>query len=60
MERGEFDDLPGSGRPLPDAGKPYDEMWWVRAWLKRNDVESGGPADSVRRSIPRQKTSDPS
>lgn len=39
MERGEFDDLPGAGKPLPCAGEPYDEMWWVRAWLKRNDVD---------------------
>ncbi len=36
MERGEFDDLPGRGEPLPDAGRPYDPMWWVRRWLERN------------------------
>lgn len=35
-ERGEFDDLPGQGKPLLDAGQPYDELWWVKAWLKRN------------------------
>jgi hypothetical protein len=39
MERGEFDDLPGTGEPLPGAGQPYDEMWWVKAWLKRNAVD---------------------
>lgn len=39
MERGEFDDLPGKGEPLPDAGKPYDELWWVRNWLKRNELQ---------------------
>jgi hypothetical protein len=38
MERGEFDDLPGSGKPLPDAGTPYDELWWVKAWLRRNQL----------------------
>ncbi|MEV4803868.1 DUF1992 domain-containing protein [Nonomuraea sp. NPDC049421] len=29
-ERGEFDDLPGKGKPLPGEGKPLDEMWWVK------------------------------
>lgn len=36
MEAGEFDDLAGAGRPIPGAGTVDDEMWWVRAWLKRN------------------------
>ncbi|MFG1697827.1 DUF1992 domain-containing protein [Nonomuraea sp. NPDC049309] len=29
-ERGEFDDLPGKGKPLSDQGKPLDENWWVK------------------------------
>lgn len=29
-ERGEFDDLPGKGKPLPGEGRPLDEMWWLR------------------------------
>jgi hypothetical protein len=29
-ERGEFDDLPGAGKPLPDLDRPYDEMWWIK------------------------------
>jgi hypothetical protein len=37
-ERGEFDNLPGTGRPLSDAGREYEEDWWVRSWLAR---ESG-------------------
>lgn len=35
-EQGEFDDLPGTGKPLPGAGKKDDDLWWVRSWLKRN------------------------
>jgi hypothetical protein len=42
MERGEFENLPGAGQPLPRAGEPYDEMWWVKAWLARNHIESAG------------------
>jgi hypothetical protein len=36
IEAGDFDDLPGRGKPLPGAGQPDDELWWVRAWLGRN------------------------
>ncbi|GAA4396700.1 DUF1992 domain-containing protein [Fodinibacter luteus] len=30
QERGEFDDLPGAGKPLTDLGDPDDPLWWVR------------------------------
>lgn len=36
MEAGEFDDLPGTGEPIPGAGTVDDELWWVRSWLQRN------------------------
>ena len=29
-ERGEFEDLPGAGQPIPDLDKPFDELWWVK------------------------------
>ncbi|MEV0619748.1 DUF1992 domain-containing protein [Nonomuraea sp. NPDC050404] len=29
-ERGQFDDLPGSGKPLPGQGRHLDEMWWIK------------------------------
>jgi hypothetical protein len=35
QERGDFDNLPGTGKPLPDAGREYEEDWWVRDWLRR-------------------------
>lgn len=38
IEAGEFDDLPGEGKPLPGAGTADDELWWVRQWLKRNSI----------------------
>ena len=40
IEAGDFDDLPGAGRPIPGAGVPDDELWWVRDWLKRNQAQS--------------------
>jgi hypothetical protein len=39
MENGEFDDLADAGKPLPGAGVPDDDLWWVRKWLKRNRDE---------------------
>jgi hypothetical protein len=40
-ERGEFDNLSGTGKPLPDAGQEYDEDWWVKDWLRREGGTSG-------------------
>jgi hypothetical protein len=47
MEAGEFDDLPGTGKPIPGKGTVDDDMWWVRSWLERNrepdDQDSRSP-----------------
>ena len=40
IERGDFDDLKGTGKPIPGAGTRDDEMWWVRSWLERNREDS--------------------
>ena len=40
-ERGEFDNLPGTGKPLPGAGGEYDEDWWVKNWLRREGETAG-------------------
>jgi hypothetical protein len=37
-ERGEFDNLPGTGKPIPNLDGPEDEMWWVKSLLKREGV----------------------
>ncbi|MFQ6171772.1 DUF1992 domain-containing protein [Oryzobacter sp. R7] len=38
QERGEFDDLPGAGRPL-DLGDPDDPLWWVRRKLAAEGLD---------------------
>lgn len=43
MQRGEFDDLPGAGKPIPGAGKIDDRWWWFRRWVRRNAIEPGSP-----------------
>ena len=42
-QRGEFDDLPGKGKPIEGLDQPNDEMWWVRGWLRREGVEVAPP-----------------
>jgi hypothetical protein len=42
-ERGEFDNLAGRGRPLPDRGELRDPEWWARSYLARE----GGPTDAL-------------
>lgn len=37
VERGDFDNLPGAGNPIPDMDKPYDEVW-VRNFLRREGL----------------------
>jgi hypothetical protein len=40
QERGEFDNLPGLGKPLPDRGEQDDELWWVKGYLRREGLSS--------------------
>lgn len=47
MEAGEFDDLPGTGKPIPGAGSFDDEGWWVRSWVERNRDPDQGPINSA-------------
>jgi hypothetical protein len=51
MERGSFDDLPGTGRPLPGLDRPRDEMWWVRDKLRREQLSYLPPTLAVRKEL---------
>ncbi|MFI5910478.1 DUF1992 domain-containing protein [Dactylosporangium sp. NPDC051541] len=42
-ERGDFDNLPGTGRPLPDHGELYDEDWWIKDLARRESLPGGIP-----------------
>jgi hypothetical protein len=39
MERGEFENLPGAGKPIPDLDRPEDELAWVKRWMKREGID---------------------
>ena len=43
MEAGEFDDLPGTGKPIAGAGTSDDEYWWFRDWVRRNQIDPDRP-----------------
>ncbi|MGS2615756.1 DnaJ family domain-containing protein [Micromonospora sp. LZ34] len=40
QERGEFDNLPGMGKPIPGRNLPYDESWWIKSFLEREALPS--------------------
>lgn len=39
-ERGEFDNLPGTGRPIPGAGRVDDEHWWLKEYVRREGLST--------------------
>lgn len=38
MERGDFDDLPGSGKPIQDLGTRHDPDWWLKQMVERERI----------------------
>jgi hypothetical protein len=40
MEEGQFENLPGFGKPIPDIDEPYDPNWWVKKWMKREKISA--------------------
>jgi hypothetical protein len=51
MERGEFDNLPGAGQPIPDLARPYDELWWLRKKLRDEKLSIDPPIMVLRREL---------
>jgi hypothetical protein len=52
QERGEFDNLPGAGKPLPGIGGSDDPDWWVRGLIRREGLDMTGalpPALALRK-----------
>ncbi|KAA1420126.1 DUF1992 domain-containing protein [Mumia zhuanghuii] len=38
MARGEFDDLPLHGKPIPGLGDTHDPDWWVKRLIDREQI----------------------
>lgn len=39
QRRGDFDDLPGAGKPLPGLERPHDPDWWAKQLVERERID---------------------
>ncbi|MFC7340421.1 DUF1992 domain-containing protein [Saccharopolyspora griseoalba] len=56
QERGDFDNLPGAGEPLPGAGETVDENWWIKDYIHREGISGDAllpPPLRLRKEIER-------
>lgn len=50
IRRGDFDDLPLAGKPLPHLGTSYDPSWWIKRLIEREQISGVlPPALALRR-----------
>ncbi|MBW8796327.1 MAG: DUF1992 domain-containing protein [Streptomyces sp.] len=50
QRRGEFDQLPGTGEPLPAALETsYDELWWIKRKMAREGLAVLPPTLALRK-----------
>lgn len=45
---GEFENLPGFGQPIPGIDEVLDENWWVKAKLRREQIQALPPIMEAR------------
>src|SRR5690606_18866411 len=50
IRRGEFDDLPGAGKPLENLGTHHDPDWWIRRKIETENLTGLGPPAILLRS----------
>ena len=50
-EKGAFDNLPGTGKPLPGIGEHYDPDWWVKQLIEREQVSILPPSLELLRKV---------
>jgi len=43
IRRGDFDDLPGAGKPLKNLNQTYDPDWWIRQKIESEKLTGLGP-----------------
>jgi hypothetical protein len=49
MARGDFDDLPGYGKPIADLGSTHDPDWWLKRLVERERISVLPPSLQVRK-----------
>ncbi|MFI5428424.1 DUF1992 domain-containing protein [Aeromicrobium sp. UC242_57] len=45
---GEFDNLPGAGKPIPGIDRPHDPDWWLKQLIERERLSVVPPAIALR------------
>jgi hypothetical protein len=50
QERGEFDNLASSGRPLPGIDDARDDLWWVKKFVQREGLSTTPPTLAIRKA----------
>jgi len=53
QEAGEFDDLPGQGKPLDRVGRGYDPDWWAKQLIEREKLSILPASMEIRREVER-------
>ncbi|MCX5197828.1 DUF1992 domain-containing protein [Streptomyces sp. NBC_00249] len=48
-DRGDFEKLPGWGKPMASLDAPYDELWWIKGKMHREGFSSLPPALALRK-----------
>ncbi|TFD61037.1 DUF1992 domain-containing protein [Cryobacterium suzukii] len=43
IRRGDFDNLPGAGKPLANLDRAYDPDWWIRQKIESEKITGLGP-----------------
>ena len=51
MARGDFDNLPGKGKPLPGLDGTRDDDWWIKRKLKEEQLSYLPPALALRKDV---------
>ena len=49
MERGDFDDLPGKGKPIKGLGEHHDPDWWLKKLVEREHIAVLPPSLALRK-----------
>ena len=49
MERGDFENLPGHGKPIEDLGTEHDPDWWLKKLVERERITVLPPSVALRK-----------
>lgn len=51
QKAGQFDHLPGFGKPIPGIDEPDDELWWIKKKIRKENLSLLPPALQIRLDV---------